>query len=114
MSSAETDRDHTGRPAPGAAPLPPTRESARAAMLERIAALQKLRQDALGIGGPDRIARHRATGRLTARERIDLLIDAGSWHEVGLLALPETRPDGPGGADRLITGWARVRGGGPR
>lgn len=92
------------------APEHPTRTAARAAMLERVAELEKRRGDALAMGGPERIARHHASGRLTARERIDLLIDAGSWHELGLLALPETRPDGPGGADGLITGWARVGG----
>lgn len=79
-------------------------------MLERVAALETLRGDALAMGGPARIERHHASGRLTARERIDLLIDAGSWYELGLLALPESRPDGPGGADGLITGWARVGG----
>jgi acetyl-CoA carboxylase carboxyltransferase component len=90
--------------------LHPTHEAARAAMLERIAELSARRADALAMGGPERIARHHESGRLTARERIDLLIDAGSWHELGLLALPDTRPDGPGGADGLITGWARVGG----
>ena len=86
----------------------PPRTAARGAMLERIAELEKRRAAALAMGGPDRIARHHASGRLTARARIDLLIDAGSWHKLGLLTLPEIRPDGPGGADGLITGWAGV------
>jgi acetyl-CoA carboxylase carboxyltransferase component len=100
MSGIDVDSDQ----------LHPTHEAARAAMLERVVELRKRRAEALAMGGPERIARHHESGRLTARERIDLLIDAGSWHELGMLALPDTRPDGPGGADGLITGWARVRG----
>lgn len=37
-------------------------------------------------GGPDRVARQHAGGRLTVRERIDALIDPGSFHEIGELA----------------------------
>jgi acetyl-CoA carboxylase carboxyltransferase component len=45
------------------------------------------------MGGPERINRHHQSGRLTARERIDLLVDPGSWFELGLLADPELRAD---------------------
>lgn len=38
------------------------------------------------LGGADRVARQHATGRLTVRERIDALLDAGSWRETGELA----------------------------
>ena len=37
------------------------------------------------LGGPDKIARQHAGGRLTVRERIDKLIDQGSFHEIGAL-----------------------------
>jgi acetyl-CoA carboxylase carboxyltransferase component len=37
-------------------------------------------------GGPDRIERQHAAGKLTARERIDLLIDAGTFTEIGIHA----------------------------
>ena len=33
------------------------------------------------MGGPERIARQRRQGKLTARERIDALVDAGSFRE---------------------------------
>ena len=46
--------------------LHPTHEAARAAMLERIAELSARRADALAMGGPERIARHHESGRLTA------------------------------------------------
>jgi acetyl-CoA carboxylase carboxyltransferase component len=46
------------------------------------------RREALArqMGGPDKVARHHANGRLTVRERIDALLDPGSFHEVGALA----------------------------
>lgn len=38
------------------------------------------------LGGADRVARQHASGRLTVRERIDRLLDPGSWRETGSLA----------------------------
>lgn len=37
-------------------------------------------------GGADRVARHKSAGKLTARERIDGLLDPGSFVEVGSIA----------------------------
>lgn len=38
------------------------------------------------MGGAEKVARHKAQGRLTVRERIDALVDAGSFHEIGSIA----------------------------
>jgi acetyl-CoA carboxylase carboxyltransferase component len=38
------------------------------------------------LGGEDKVRRQHDAGRLTVRERIDRLVDAGSFHEVGALA----------------------------
>ena len=38
------------------------------------------------MGGKARVARQHAGGRLTVRERIDRLLDAGSFHEIGAIA----------------------------
>ena len=38
------------------------------------------------LGGAERVARQRAAGRLTIRERIARLVDAGSFHEIGKIA----------------------------
>ncbi len=38
------------------------------------------------MGGPERVARQHAGGRLTVRERIDRLLDTGSFHELGAIA----------------------------
>ncbi len=46
------------------------------------------RREALAreMGGAERVARQRAQGKLTARERVDRLLDDGSFHETGALA----------------------------
>jgi acetyl-CoA carboxylase carboxyltransferase component len=38
------------------------------------------------MGGEERVARQRAQGKLTVRERVDRLLDDGSFHETGGLA----------------------------
>jgi acetyl-CoA carboxylase carboxyltransferase component len=38
------------------------------------------------MGGPDKVKRQHDAGRLTVRERIDKLVDAGSFHEVGAIS----------------------------
>jgi len=48
--------------------------------------LQRRRALAQGMGGPEAVARHRAAGKLTVRERIEVLLDAGSFQEIGSLA----------------------------
>ena len=37
------------------------------------------------MGGAEKVERHRAQGKLTVRERIDALLDPGSFREVGAL-----------------------------
>lgn len=48
--------------------------------------LQLRRQKALQLGGEERVDRHHKQGKLTIRERIDFLLDSGSFEEVGQLA----------------------------
>jgi len=43
------------------------------------------REQSQGLGGPEAVARHHSQGRLTIRERIAGLVDAGSFQEVGRL-----------------------------
>ncbi len=49
---------------------------------DRIARLEQLRAEALEGGGPVRVERQHAWGKLTARERLDLLLDPGSFVEL--------------------------------
>lgn len=79
-------------------------------MDERIAALRRRKQEAQAMGGPERVERHRRSGRLTVRERIELLVDPGTWFEVGLLGQPEHRIERPVPGDGVATGYGRVDG----
>jgi acetyl-CoA carboxylase carboxyltransferase component len=65
-------------------------------------------------GGPERIERQHKQGKLTARERIALLIDDGTFAELGLHAGIHHSVRGLEGkeapADGVITGYGRVDG----
>ncbi|MFO7653243.1 MAG: acyl-CoA carboxylase subunit beta [Candidatus Krumholzibacteriia bacterium] len=67
---------------------------------------------ALVGGGPDKIARIHAKGRLTARERIHLLLDEGTFAETGVfvthrqIGMEDNKPVGDG----IITGVGRIDG----
>jgi acetyl-CoA carboxylase carboxyltransferase component len=65
-------------------------------------------------GGEEKIARQHAEQKLTARERLDLLIDAGSWVELGIHAQPHFSQGAMAGrdapADGVITGYGKVNG----
>ncbi len=65
-------------------------------------------------GGEERIARQHAAGKLTARERIALLIDSGTFCELGIHAQPHfsqrAMDERDAAADGVITGYGRVEG----
>ncbi len=54
--------------------------------------LEKRRDQARLGGGEKRIAAQHAKGKLTARERIDLLLDEGSFEEYDMFAAPVLSP----------------------
>jgi acetyl-CoA carboxylase carboxyltransferase component len=61
-------------------------------------------------GGPDKIERQHQQGKLTARERIALLLDKGSYHqEIGLLVAYDQYEGGAPGAG-VVTVVGRVEG----
>jgi len=67
--------------------------------------------EALGMGGPEKLAQRKAQGHLNARERIDYLVDAGSFTESGRYARAireEVRHKTP--ADGKVAGYARIAG----
>ena len=65
-------------------------------------------------GGEERIAKQHASGKLTARERIDILFDEGTFVEVNTLLQAHQRdiclptPQLPG--DGVVTGYGRIEG----
>ncbi|MBI3068585.1 MAG: methylmalonyl-CoA carboxyltransferase [Betaproteobacteria bacterium] len=63
------------------------------------------------MGGPEKLAQRKAEGVLNARERIEYLVDPGSFIESGMFARgvrPEVRHKTP--ADGKVAGFARVDG----
>jgi acetyl-CoA carboxylase carboxyltransferase component len=65
-------------------------------------------------GGEEKIAVQHERGKLTARERIDLLVDPGTFVEIGIQAGPHFSQRAMEGreaaADGVITGWGDVEG----
>lgn len=57
----------------------------REIMEDKIQKLQSQKDKALLGGGADRIEKQHAKGKLTARERIELLLDRNSFEEIGML-----------------------------
>ncbi|KIQ65660.1 acetyl-CoA carboxylase [Kitasatospora griseola] len=80
----------------------------RAAMLEKLAALDVEHAKALAGGGPKYVERHRSRGKLLARERIELLIDPDSAF-LELSPLAAWGSDYPVGAS-LVTGIGTIEG----
>jgi len=84
------------------------------AMRDLISDLEQVRQAVLDQGRPEAIARQHDRGRLSARERIDLLCDAGTFREYGGLVQPlRNNPynaDIQAPADGIVTGSGLVDG----
>jgi acetyl-CoA carboxylase carboxyltransferase component len=55
-------------------------------MEEKVAELRRRREAVCLGGGADKLDKQRQSGKLTARERIEQLTDAGSFDEVGQFA----------------------------
>ncbi len=61
-------------------------------------------------GGPDKVRRQHEQGKLTARERIEALLDQGAtWFEIGLL-IASDQYDGQAPGAGVITGMGRIAG----
>jgi acetyl-CoA carboxylase carboxyltransferase component len=52
---------------------------------QEVKEIKRRREMAKKMGGPESVDRHHKAGKLTVRERIDSLLDEGSFHEVGPL-----------------------------
>lgn len=80
----------------------------------RRADLERRREEAQQGGGQERIARQHEKGKLAARERLEILLDDGSFQEMGTFVrhqihdfgLAKNRPYGDG----VITGFGTIEG----
>ncbi len=81
---------------------------------EKVEELRRRRDEALTAGGEESIEKQHSRGKLTARERVDLLLDEGSFVETDMFAvhrstafdMDEEHPQGDG----VVTGWGTVDG----
>ena len=81
---------------------------------QRIEQLRALRDKALHAGSQRAVDRQHDQGKLTARERLALLLDKGSFQEVDMLVqhqalgfgIEDNRPPG----DAVVTGWGTIDG----
>jgi methylmalonyl-CoA carboxyltransferase large subunit len=83
-------------------------------MAEKVAALEAKRAELIAGGGKERIDKQHTSGKLTARERVARLVDAGSFQEIGLFAQHRSTYFGMAGkempADGVVTGCAQIDG----
>jgi acetyl-CoA carboxylase carboxyltransferase component len=80
----------------------------------KIRRLRELRKQAELAGGQDRIDAHHAKGKLTARERIQLLVDPGSFRELDTFVAHRSTGFGLEDkrylSDSVVTGWGTIDG----
>jgi propionyl-CoA carboxylase beta chain len=81
---------------------------------EKLAYLQQVREQASLGGGQRRIDAQHAKGKLTARERLDLLLDEGSFVEIDQFVVPRPSEFVQNGekyfGDGVVTGYGKVDG----
>ncbi len=83
---------------------------------DELALLETMRQRSREGGGSQRIERQHKSGKLTARERLDLLLDPGSFREIDSFVVQRARdfgmdrPENQFVGDSVITGWGTVDG----
>jgi len=82
----------------------------------KIEQLNQMRLQSAAGGGPDRVEKQHKSGKLTARERLDLLLDPGSFREMDAFVVHRERnfgmdePDKQFLADSVVTGWGTISG----
>jgi acetyl-CoA carboxylase carboxyltransferase component len=80
----------------------------------KVEQLRTLREEVKLGGGTDQIAKQHSKGRLTARERLDLLLDRGSFRELDAFVTHRTHDfdlhERKFLSDSVITGWGTIDG----
>src|ERR687897_2732566 len=81
---------------------------------ERLEQLDKFREEALHVGSPAAVERQHQRGKLLPRERLELLLDPGSFVELDMLARHRAHGFGieenRALTDGVVTGWGTVGG----
>ena len=82
-------------------------------MQKRLSDLEARKHEARNAGTPRAVERQHEKGKMLARERIDALLDPGSFHELDLLARHRAQASGLDErpyTDGVITGWGTIDG----
>mgnify|MGYP002777955449 CR=1 FL=1 len=83
-------------------------------LAQKFAELERKNQEALLGGGAKRIEQQHAKGKLTARERIELLLDEGSFEELGKFVMHRSKDFGLDKeyylGDGVVTGYGTLQG----
>tara|TARA_B100000676_G_scaffold302517_1_gene351601 strand:+ start:757 stop:2313 length:1557 start_codon:yes stop_codon:yes gene_type:complete len=82
-------------------------------MAERIDDLRRRKEEAINAGSERAVERQHEKGKLLARERIDYLLDPGSFHELDMLVRHRAHESGIEErpyTDGVITGWGTIDG----
>ncbi len=77
----------------------------------KLAELKERREKIKGMGGKERVAAQEKKNKLTARARIDLLLDKGTFHETGIFVRNRNEgayEDVP--SDAVVTGYGKIDG----
>jgi acetyl-CoA carboxylase carboxyltransferase component len=81
---------------------------------DKIALLRRKREEARLGGGKKRIEAQHAKGKLTARERLDILLDEGTFEELDVFVTHRSTDFGIGDqkflGDGVVTGWGKIDG----
>jgi len=83
-------------------------------MDELIQELEAKKAEIVKMGGPEKVAKEHAKGKMSARERIDYLFDPGTFTEVGMFVRSQIKGfdmrERPTPADGVITGIGKIQG----
>ncbi|MCX6003535.1 MAG: acyl-CoA carboxylase subunit beta [Chloroflexi bacterium] len=78
---------------------------------KKLIELKERRQKITSMGGKERVAAQEKKGKLTARARIEMLLDKGTFHEIGMFVKSRNSgayEDAP--ADAVVTGYGEIDG----
>lgn len=81
---------------------------------EKFEQLRQMRAQSQEGGGLDKLEKRRKTGKMTARERLELLLDRNSFREIGAFVVHRERNFGMDQTkflgDSVVTGWGTIDG----
>ncbi|MDO8717161.1 MAG: acyl-CoA carboxylase subunit beta [Dehalococcoidales bacterium] len=77
---------------------------------KQLAQLELRRQTAMAMGGAEKVDAQKKRGKLTARERIKILLDPDTFREIGMFAKNRNTAYGEIPSDGVIAGYGKIGG----